>query len=110
MAVGTGPLNLGTPDDYRVPDRGLHRALPRTTWVPTAAVVVEILSPDDETWEKLPFYARAQVDEVLVIDRENRQVTWLCRHGDSYDQVPSSLLLGVSSATLTQPINWPSPA
>ena len=39
--VGTGPFNLGSADDYRVSDRGYHRSLPTTVWVPTAAVVVE---------------------------------------------------------------------
>src|SRR5437588_492070 len=47
--VGTGPFNLGGPDDYRVPDRGYCRGRPAGTWVPTAAIVVEIVSPDDET-------------------------------------------------------------
>ena len=32
--VGTGPFNLGGPDDYRVPDRGYHRGRPAGTWVP----------------------------------------------------------------------------
>src|SRR5712692_10522064 len=25
--IGTGPFNLGEPDDFRVPDRGYHRTL-----------------------------------------------------------------------------------
>ncbi|MDQ6727027.1 MAG: Uma2 family endonuclease [Actinomycetota bacterium] len=66
--VGTGPFNLGQPDDYRVPDRGYHRSRPTGTWVPTAAVVVEIVSPDDETYAKFDFYARHAVDEILVAD------------------------------------------
>jgi len=47
--VATGPFNLGTADDYRVPDHGYHRRLPDGVWVSTAAVVVEVVSPDDET-------------------------------------------------------------
>ncbi|MHB8296360.1 MAG: hypothetical protein ACYDH5_17455 [Acidimicrobiales bacterium] len=47
--VGTGPFNLGTPDDYRVPDRGYHRQLPSEVFVSTAAVVAEVVSPGDET-------------------------------------------------------------
>ena len=35
--------------------------------------VVEIHSPGDEAYEKLPFYASVGVREVLVIDRDTRQ-------------------------------------
>jgi hypothetical protein len=38
--------------DFRVPDGGLHRRRPRGTWHATAALVVEIASPGDESWEK----------------------------------------------------------
>ncbi len=106
--VGTGPFNLGTPEDYRVPDRGLHRHLPRSAWVPTAALVVEILSPDDETWEKLGFYATHQVEEVLVVDRGRRQVAWFLLGGDGYRQVDSSRLLGATATDMAKQINWPS--
>lgn len=47
----------------------------RRTWLATAAVVVEILSPDDETFEKFSFYARHDVDEVLVADPAARRIT-----------------------------------
>ena len=51
--VGTGPFNLGDANDYRVSDRGYYRTLPSTTWVPTAAVVVEVVSPHDETFREV---------------------------------------------------------
>jgi len=41
----------------------------------TAAAVVEILSPDDESWQKLPFYAEHHVDEVLFVDPAQRTIT-----------------------------------
>jgi hypothetical protein len=57
-------FNLGdSKDDFRVPDGGLHRARRWGTWEHTAPLVVEIVSPGDETWQKLPFYAAHQVDE-----------------------------------------------
>ena len=64
--ISTAAFNLGRPDDFRVPDRGLHRSLPTTLYVPTAAAIVEVESPDDETWEKLDFYAEHHVDEVVA--------------------------------------------
>ena len=55
--LGLDPFNLGEPDDYRVPDHGWVYEVPDATYLPTAAIVVEVLSPDDETFDKLPFYA-----------------------------------------------------
>ena len=36
-------------------------------------VVVEIRSPGDESYEKLPFYSQLQIPEVWIIDRDTRQ-------------------------------------
>jgi hypothetical protein len=46
-----GIFNLGEPDDYRVPDAGLLRPGEEAVYLPAAALVVEIVSPDDETWD-----------------------------------------------------------
>ena len=105
--VGTGPFNLGDPDDYRVPDRGYHRGLPTTTWVPTAAVVVEVVSPDDETYEKFGFYAAHGVDELIVADPAGRTVSCWARDGVSYREVAGSALLGVTAQWLRDSVVWP---
>ena len=105
--VGTGPFNLGEPDDYRVPDRGYHRGLPTTTWVPTAAVVVEVVSPDDETYEKFGFYASHGVDELVVADPAARTVTCWTRDGATYRQARESAVLGVTEQWLRDSIAWP---
>jgi hypothetical protein len=104
---GTGAFNLGTPDDFRVPDRGIHRARPHAVSVPTAAIVVEIESPDGETWEKLTFYAARSVDEVVIVSADTRSVTWLRLEDGSYVRADSSRLLGPDSATLADRIDWP---
>ncbi len=69
----------GWPDDYRIPDlvlltpecpaqnRGECLEGPPT-------VVVEIQSPGDETYEKLPFYAELGVSEVWIINRDSRSI------------------------------------
>jgi len=105
--VGTGPFNLGDSDDYRVPDRGYHRGLPTATWVPTAAVVVEVVSPDDETYEKFGFYAAHGVDELIVADPAGCTVSCWARDGLSYREVPGSALLGVTAQWLRDSIVWP---
>ena len=105
--VGTSQFNLGCADDYRVPDWGFHQTLPTETWVPTAAIVVEVVSPDDETYEKFGFYAANAVDELIVADPASRQVTCWRRDDHSYDEVPGSERLGITAEALTAAIDWP---
>jgi len=104
---GSSPFNLGTQDDYRVPDGGIHRVQPSTTFVPTAAVVIEVMSPDDETWAKIDFYASRSVDELLLVDSLKHSLTWLVLEGGHYTERDSSRLLDVSSADLAGQIDWP---
>ncbi len=103
----TGIFNLGEPSDFRVPDRGLHRSREDAIWCPTAALVVEILSPDDESWEKLPFFAARGVDEVVVADPSARSIVWMERDGGGYRPVVHSELLGVDVAEIVDAIDWP---
>jgi Uma2 family endonuclease len=101
-------FNLGESDhDFRVPDGGLHRPGASGVWLSTAALVVEILSPDDETYEKLPFYAAHQVEEVLIVDPERRRVEWLALAGDRYQPVPRSSLIELGTRELEQSLDWP---
>lgn len=105
--VGAGPFNLGDPDDYRVPDGGLHRGHPTGVYLPTAALVIEVLSPGDETYDKFGFYAQRGVDELLVADPQRRAVhIWLLR-GDGYTEAGRSRLLGVTADELAHDIDWP---
>ncbi|MGH9184976.1 MAG: Uma2 family endonuclease [Acidimicrobiales bacterium] len=105
--VGTTAFNLGEPDNFRVPDQGWHRSVPSAVFVPTAALVVEIVSPNDETWQKLDFYAAHAVDELLIADPRERTVTWLKLTADRYEPVESSDLLGISADELAHQIAWP---
>ncbi len=41
-----------------VPDLGLFRDMPTTLYVPTAAIVVEIVSRNDDTWDKFALGGR----------------------------------------------------
>jgi Uma2 family endonuclease len=101
-------FNLGEPNDYRVPDGGLFRPGPDEVYVPTAALVVEIVSPDDETWDKLDFYAAHGADELLVVDPQKREVHWLGLQPDGkYRPVERSTLIALGPAELTERINWP---
>jgi hypothetical protein len=105
--VGSGPFNLGHEDDFRVPDRGLHREIVDAVYADTAAMVVEIASVDDETYEKLPFYAAHAVDEVLVVEPDARRVRIFALEAGDYAETDSSSLLRVDAGTLTEGIRWP---
>jgi hypothetical protein len=103
-----GEFNLGaSEDDFRVPDGGLHRTRPRGVWSPTAALVVEIVSPGDETWEKLPFYAAHRVDELLTVDPTTRTVRRLGLADGEYRDIERSGLIDLGTAELAKQIDWP---
>jgi hypothetical protein len=111
-AAGLVPMmsifNLGESDDYRVPDGGLFQPGPDAVYVPTAALVLEVVSPDDETWQKLDFYAAHHVDEVLIVDPDERRVHWLSRQPDGeYRPVTRSTLITLGPEELAERIDWP---
>ncbi len=62
-------------DDYRVPD--LIASLPLNCTHrgvdDTAELVVELRSPNDESYEKLPWYAARGVTEMLIVDPATRR-------------------------------------
>ena len=66
--------------DYRVPDltfvRSGREALFHEAGIRAGGpdAVIEIRSPDDETYEKLPFFAAIGTREVVVIDRDTKRV------------------------------------
>ncbi len=101
-------FNLGDSEaDFRVPDGGIHRERPRGVWHSTAALVVEIVSPGDESWKKLPFYAAHSVDEVLIVDPSDRTIHWLALSGGEYREVQRSDLIELGPGELAERIDWP---
>lgn len=108
LVPAIGEFNLGNDEhDYRVPDGALHRATPRGKWHPTAALVVEILSRGDETYAKLPFYARHNVEELLIVDPHARSVRWLTLASGRYAPVERSALIPLGPSELARRISWP---
>jgi Uma2 family endonuclease len=107
--VITGIFNLGDSDqDYRVPDLGLHRNWSDRVWYGSAALVVEIVSPGDETFNKFEFYAGRNVDELLIVDPQERKVRWLALQPDAqYLAVERSALIELGPADLAERIDWP---
>lgn len=69
--------------------------------------MIEILTPGDETYDKLPFYAAHGVEEVLVVDPPERRLRVLVLAGDHYQDASESTLLTVRAGDLEAAIRWP---
>jgi Putative restriction endonuclease len=104
--IGQSILGEGE-HDFRVPDSALHRPGAHGTWHPTAALVIEIVSPGDESWEKLPFYAAHHVDEALIVDPAARSVHWLGLTDGEYRPIERSGLIDLGASELAGQIDWP---
>lgn len=108
LVPGMHEFNLGeSKDDFRVPDGGLLRPGAAGVWHATAALVVEILSPGDEGWQKLPFYAAHDVDEVLILDPIERSVAWLGLRDGEYHLVQRSGLIDLGPLEIAERLDWP---
>lgn len=106
-----GSFNLGEPDDYRVPDLGFHeRSACSTLYYSSAPLVVEVLSPDDETFAKLPFYASRGVVEVWVADPLQCTVRCWRLTADGYAQRDHSELLRLTMTAVQSAVDWPDQA
>jgi Uma2 family endonuclease len=81
ISINVTDRAVGWLDNHRCPDGAVILAGNRGHWIGERQaaylggpdLVVEILSPGDETPQKLPFYAALGVREVLIIDPETRR-------------------------------------
>ena len=102
-----GSFNLGEPGDFRVPDLGYHRTRDFHAYMPTAAIVIEVLSPRDETWAKSGFYAAHDVDELWVVDPDAHTIRMWALTDGAYAETGRSDLLGLDGAALAADVDWP---
>jgi Uma2 family endonuclease len=98
-------------DDYRVPDLAViePKFLSKRGIDGHAELIVEILSPNDESRDKFPFYAACKVNEIWLIEPTTREVELYVLRKQSYfavaDQrgVLRSALLDLSLQTVAGP-------
>ena len=76
-------------------------------YLPTAALMLEIISPGDETWEKLNFYAAHGVEELLIVDPQEQTVSWMGLEGRQYHPLKRSRLIEFGGTELAERIDWP---
>ena len=99
-------FNLGEPDDFRIPDYGFHRDNPDAVYLTTAAVIVEIRSPGDETYEKFDHYAEHGVDEIVVLEPDEERVHWFELVDGGYRETDRSAILAVDVAEIEGQLDW----
>jgi len=86
-------IALGQPgwNDYRVPDLMVFRPEIATDrgveGLPE--LVIEIRSPGDDSFDKLPFYERIGTREVLIIDRDTKGVRRWLNRPDGLVEIPA---------------------
>ncbi len=83
------------PNDYRIPDLVLVTAASRGSdrgeyYEGPPTVVIEIRTPGDESYEKLPFYAKLGVPEVWIIDRDTKSPEVYVLNVDHYEKQPAN--------------------
>lgn len=106
--VASGPANIGLDrKNFRAPDAVVLRDHRNLVWLPTAAIVVEVLSRRDETYKKFGFYFDRGVEEVLVVGPRDRTVAWFVRGDDAFVPAEGSALLGLSAQEVADAITWP---
>ena len=101
----TGVFRPGVDNDWRVPDQvyALPEVASKRGIEGAASLVVEILSPNDESYAKLGWYASVGVGEVLVIDPTTRRVELFANRGGQMAPVEPPLVveaLGVRAETV----------
>ncbi|HLI61456.1 MAG TPA: hypothetical protein VKV21_17505 [Solirubrobacteraceae bacterium] len=69
--------------------------------------MIEILSRDDETWSKRDCYAAREVEELLIVDPLEKQVSWMGPERGAYRQRARSRLIELGAAELAEQIDWP---
>lgn len=103
-----GPVRVGADDsDFRVPDGGWLRDRPTTSYMHTAAAVLEVLTPDDATMSKFAFYAAHGVSEVLVADPTERWVDCYELFDGHYRKAAVSLVFSLGMQELAGRVRWP---
>lgn len=103
-----GTIGIGIKDDNRIPDLTLQRpqdAEPQ--WQQTAALIIEIVSPNDESYDKFSFYAAHEVDEVLIVDPAKHTCDWRGLHEGEYRPIDRSAVIDLGREQLAELIDWP---
>jgi Uma2 family endonuclease len=101
--AGTGTLHSGInvfdeaspKENYRIPDLSFVARANESVLAEDGTrgggpdAVIEVRSPGDESYDKFPFFAKLNVREVLVIDRDSKRPELFRLAGSSYVAIPA---------------------
>lgn len=99
-------------EDWRIPDQVYAPAVHKfEDGLTGAALVVEVRSPDDESYAKLPFYAERGITEAMIVHRDRRFELFRLDAAAVYQPVQDGRcsVLDVTFSTVDGPklrINW----
>lgn len=90
--IGYEMAVFGRSDNYRIPDLAVidPKFITERGIEARAELVIEVLSPEDESREKMPFYATCGIPEVWLIDPESRSAEVYVLRGGMYFAVAHS--------------------
>lgn len=82
-------------ENYRVPDVAVFLATGRARnqgayWLGGPDFVIEIVSPEDRTYDKLPFYAKVGVRELLIVNPGSKMLELYSLQGDALQRSGAS--------------------
>jgi Uma2 family endonuclease len=107
----TGVFNPNVDKSYRIPDVSVARRDQFSDrGLEGAELVVEVLSPNDESRQKFPFYARIGVREIWLIDPKTRATEIYKLSGQAYTPVAfeagiaTSPVLGITLEVIAGPL------
>jgi Uma2 family endonuclease len=112
VGINVSDRRRGWKQSYRCPDVGVFlndtAALNcRTHWVGGADFTVEIVSPRDRSREKIGFYEKVGVRELLLIDRDPWKLELYRRHADRLVTAGTSRVDQVEAVTTeVVPLTW----
>lgn len=107
----TGVFNPKVDKSYRVPDAIVaHPDQLSPRGLEGAELVIEVLSPNDESRKKFDFYARVGVREVWLVEPETRETELYALRDGHYDPIPfvagiaTSAVLGITLEVVDGPL------
>jgi Uma2 family endonuclease len=103
----SGEFNLGESDDFRIPDLGIHEGPTDFLYFSSAVVAIEILSPNDKTFEKFDFYFRRGVREVMVADLKQKSLRVWQSGAGGFVETDYSDVLATPVADVAAAVVWP---
>lgn len=76
-------------------------------WYERAELVVEVLPSRGDAPEKLPFYARHGVEEIVTVDPAERRLRWLALSDGACEPIERGTLIELRPSELAARIEWP---